>query len=292
MGPKVFISSTCHDFEEERTKIEEYIQNMGWVPVLSDGKFGVLPALNSHDACLAQLQRCDIVIIMIGCRYGGRYVRDESISITHKEFRVARELKIPMYILVRDNVMTDNDMLVKNNQDYSAINLDKYAAVTKDKSTSHVLEQIKSIHNFINEARRLEKDPDYTNRSNWVFRFTSTDTLLSILREQLAFLAAVLLDVYRSGVSKFVKLEQIDTINESNFKLIKKGDFGNSIVQLTLSELPIESTLLIWEGALCLPPNCYEMINDRVIQFSSNFTGNPNDFVSYTVRYEYTYLIK
>lgn len=107
MGPKVFISSTCHDFEEERTQIKKYIQNMyiqnmGWVPVLSDGKFGVLPALNSHDACLAQLQRCDIVIIMIGCRYGGRYVRDENISITHKEFRVARELKIPMYILVRE----------------------------------------------------------------------------------------------------------------------------------------------------------------------------------------------
>lgn len=188
--------------------------------------------------------------------------------------------------------MTDNDMLVTNNQDYSALNIDKYAAVTKDKSTSNVLQQIKSIHNFINEARRLEKDPDYTNRSNWVFRFTSTDTLLSILREQLAFLAAVLLDVYRSGVSKFVKLERIDTINGSNFKLIKKGDYGSSVVQLTLSELPIESTLLIWEGALCLPPNCYEMINDRVVQISSNYTGEPNDCVSFTVRYEYTYLIK
>ncbi|MEI6826879.1 MAG: DUF4062 domain-containing protein [Desulfuromonadales bacterium] len=290
LGPKAFIASTCHDMEEERRGLKDYLENIGWEPVLSESKFGVMPSLNSHDACLAQLQRCHIFVLIIGFRYGGSYIRDPSISITHKEFRVARELKLPMYIFIREGVIKNVENLNLDGTS-SSFNREPYAIANRHSCESQLTERIEAVNAFVNEVRKLETSPEYHNRSNWLFRFNTPASLVDSLREQLGFLTSVLLDIYITGVSKLVKIEVFGApYDPARITFYKKND--ENCVKFILSEAPIESTLLVWEDTLCLTPQAFNMVGERTLESYTNLSGLEAEPGEFTVRYEYTQYIK
>lgn len=79
-GLRFFVSSTCYDLAEERNQIRSLIKNLGHDPILSDHN-EILYDYNehTHTSCVREVSNADMVILLIGSRFGGVAIDD-----THK----------------------------------------------------------------------------------------------------------------------------------------------------------------------------------------------------------------
>lgn len=118
--PRVFISSTCYDLKHIRENLKYFVKTIGYEPVLSeDGDVFYGPSNHTHDACLKEVQTCQIFVLVIGGRYGGKFNGSDS-SITNNEYREAISKGIPVFALVESAVYSDNHLYatnVKNNKE-------------------------------------------------------------------------------------------------------------------------------------------------------------------------------
>ena len=93
MNPKkIFICSTCHDLKDLRAELKDALKKWGYEPILSEfsGEFSVEVGVDSHTACVEAVKKSDMLILIVGKRYGGR-VPDNDISITELEYNTATE---------------------------------------------------------------------------------------------------------------------------------------------------------------------------------------------------------
>lgn len=86
MLTKVFISSVIGGFEQMRAAAAGAVQDLGHAIIRAED-FGA-SAASPRIACLAGVRAADVVILLLGQRYGE--VQDRDISPTHEEFREAK----------------------------------------------------------------------------------------------------------------------------------------------------------------------------------------------------------
>ncbi|HAS6994172.1 TPA: DUF4062 domain-containing protein [Vibrio parahaemolyticus] len=145
--PKVFISSTCFDLGEVRDQMKRFVRSFGFEPVLSDhGDVFYHPDLHTHEACVHEVSNCQLFVLIIGGRYGGKYIADKAKSITNAEYEAARQANIPVFTYVRNGVLT-NHHIYRENKDSDFVSEINYPAIDKQ-------EDAKSIFNFIDDVRR------------------------------------------------------------------------------------------------------------------------------------------
>lgn len=102
--PRIFISSTCYDLKYIRENLKFFIRNLGYEPILSEeGNVFYDPSLHVQDAYIAEVPSCQLLVLIIGGRYGGRY-KDTDKSITNTEYLEAVKSKIPIFALVEQGV--------------------------------------------------------------------------------------------------------------------------------------------------------------------------------------------
>lgn len=103
MIPSVFVSSTIQDLHHLRDAIREAVSDLAYAPVMSEyGDVGYLPTSSAQDSCYASLRQCQLAIVIIGKRYGS--LAANGLSVTHNEFRAARENGIPVICLADQEV--------------------------------------------------------------------------------------------------------------------------------------------------------------------------------------------
>lgn len=128
--PRVFISSTYYDLRHVRNAIKEFIEFIGFQPVLSE-PFDVFNehGKSAQEACLDEIKKCDMYILIIGTRYGTIFPND-SLSITHREYREAVQAKLPIFAFVDRYVYDDYRIYCqnKNNPDVESSKI-KYSNV-------------------------------------------------------------------------------------------------------------------------------------------------------------------
>ncbi len=99
---KVYVSSTVVDLKAERQAVIDWLIQARHQPVHS-----YLPDSETvRDSCLADIDGCDLYVLILGHRYGFVPEADnpEGLSITHLEFRRALERGMPRVALLRTNV--------------------------------------------------------------------------------------------------------------------------------------------------------------------------------------------
>jgi hypothetical protein len=112
--PKVFIASTCYDLKYIRSNLKYFIQSMGYEPVLSeDGMIFYNPEGHTNDSCIKEVENCQLFILIIGGRFGGKYKNSEE-SITNKEYEEAYKHKVPIFTLIEQDVYSEHHLYIKN----------------------------------------------------------------------------------------------------------------------------------------------------------------------------------
>lgn len=101
------------------------------------------PKIHTHDACVAEIPNCQLFILIIGGRYGGKY-KNEDYSITNAEYKKAIELKIPIFTLIEQSVYNEHLFYTKNK---------KNSNVDENKIIYPNVDNIK-IFEFIDEVRK------------------------------------------------------------------------------------------------------------------------------------------
>lgn len=93
---RIFISSLISGMEAERAAAKRAIQALGHEPVMAED-FGARPD-SPQVACLSELRSSDLVVLVLGERYGTP--QQSGLSPTHEEFREAQGRK-PILTFVR-----------------------------------------------------------------------------------------------------------------------------------------------------------------------------------------------
>ena len=196
--PRVFISSTCYDLATIRSELRPYVEGFGYDPVMSDFCDVLFdPREHTHESCVKEISGADIVILIIGSRFGGKHIPSvqalidfdeiikksskdqikdfkENISITQIEILKAIEEGIPVYAFVQSDVYRDHLIYEKNKSNKMVIDQIVFPSLQKNDTAPYIFEFI----NFIT----------HRTSNNAIFSFANLDEIRSQLRAQWASL--------------------------------------------------------------------------------------------------------
>ena len=123
-NPRIFISSTCYDLSIARDQLRSFIKNLGYEPVMSEYSDVLFdPRTHTHTSCLNEIPNVDMVILLVGSRFGGQAIPEalsivdienlekasfdttildnpEKLSVTQLEVLKAIEYSIPVFAFV------------------------------------------------------------------------------------------------------------------------------------------------------------------------------------------------
>lgn len=218
-GLKVFVSSTCYDLSVVRSQLRTFLNMMGYTPIMSDYNDVLYdPRIHTHSSCLDEVTNSDILVLIIGSRFGGRGVPEavervdfdtiedsastyltemqDNLSITQLEVLKAIEESIPIYTFIEQQVWHDHE-LYERNKEKDIIDQIHFPSIDKQ-------ETAKYIFNFINFVRQRAK-------GNNIFPFFKIQDVEEIIKKQWASYFQKLL-----GEQRFRELEvkRIDNLTE------------------------------------------------------------------------------
>ena len=163
-APRVFISSTYYDLKHVRNDLADFIKSLGYTPVMHDkGGVAYTQIDTIEDSCYNELTNCDIVVCVIGNRFGAKSAGSD-FSITMEVLRTAIKNKKKIYIFITKDVYIENKTYLEN----------KDSGSFKPAFADDI-----RIHKFIEEL----KD---TVKNNPIEPFETTEEIISSLRNQFA----------------------------------------------------------------------------------------------------------
>lgn len=235
--PRIFVSSTFYDLRHIRDRLREFIEELGYEAVLSEvGNIPYDPDKAPDDSCYEEVERCHIMVLIIGGRYGspatGEVKLDEKSdakekmydsyrSITATEYDRAIRRGTPVYTLVDAAVLHDYETFKRNRDRKDVL----YASV-ENVNIFRLLDDI----NIRTKNKALESFTDFGDISSW-------------LRQQWAGLFALYLAKKQDNVKiedLIQRIEKLDNvagaIKEYSAKIIenvatKKPSDANEIKQ-------------------------------------------------------------
>lgn len=174
---RVFVSSTCYDLDILRSELRPFISSMGYEPVMSDYSDILFdPRSHTHDSCLKEVSGCDVVVLIIGSRFGGTAVPSalanidfsqieklstktnalevkDRLSITQIEVLKAIEQSIPVYTFVDERVLHDHHVYEKNKDKKEIIENIEFPSIQKKETAKYIFEFINFIsHRVVNNG--------------------------------------------------------------------------------------------------------------------------------------------
>ena len=183
---KVLISSTCYDMKFIRDELRPFISNLGHDPVMSDyDDILYRPSEHSHTSCVNAVEECDMVIFIIGARFGGTSIPTvinnldikslklqssktealgdyNSISITQAEILKAVSLSIPIYTFIESKIYSQHEMYEANKHDADWLKKTKFSSIQKNEHAAYIFE----FFNFIRGRSENNNFKEYSSLSD------------------------------------------------------------------------------------------------------------------------------
>lgn len=162
--PRVFISSTFYDLKYVREDIERFVKDLGYEPVRHETgsiAYGKDKPIESY--AIKEVELCNIIVSIIGGRFGSESKEDSKYSISQMELRNAIEKGIQVFIFIEKNVHSEFRTYRAN----------------KTKKIKYVYVDDKRIYEFIESLYKLD-----TN--NPISSFETSNDIVEHLRSQWA----------------------------------------------------------------------------------------------------------
>lgn len=271
---RVFVSSTCYDLSLLRSQLRIFIKDLGYEPIMSDYEDVLYdPRIHTHTGCVDEVGNCDVLVLIIGSRFGGKAVpealskidfevlKNESasveslketanLSVTQLEVLTAIEHSMPVYTFIDKRVWHDHALYEKNKSNSIAEKI-VYPSIEKQETAKYIFE-------FINFVRLRTK-------GNSVFSFEKGQDIEDTLKKQWSGYFQRLLQEQRFNQNNHKRIdvlseqfEDLKTAILSSIENVDQRAIAKSIVQYRkLSELlfglriPIKeiasSTLPFWD---------------------------------------------
>lgn len=182
---RVFVSSTCYDLGIVRSELRPFITSLGYEPVMSDYSDILYdPRSHTHESCIKEVPNCDMVVLIIGPRFGGTGIpslleefdfntlenssskskilaHKNELSITQLEILKAVEKSIPVYAFVDDKVLHDHNVYEKNKDKPSVMKEIEFPSIQKRNTATYIFEFInflthRTTNNSVIGFSRLE----------------------------------------------------------------------------------------------------------------------------------------
>lgn len=171
--PRVFLSSTFYDLKQVRADLRIFIENLGYTTV--DNNQGDIPYGKEDELdkyCYKEINNIDILVSVIGGRFGSESSYENNSSISQAELKTAINANKQVYIFIEKNVLAEYETYLLN-KDNSDIRY-KY------------IDDIR-IYKFIEEIKGLKIN-------NNIAPFETTSDIIKYLKEQFAGLFQTLLE--------------------------------------------------------------------------------------------------
>lgn len=111
----IFISSTFYDLKEQRQLLKTALEEMDYTVSLSeDGDVGYEKNQLLEQSCLKAVEASDVIVGIIGGRFGSESRLEDAISITMNEIDTALRDRKLVYIFVEQDVLAEYDTYKKN----------------------------------------------------------------------------------------------------------------------------------------------------------------------------------
>jgi hypothetical protein len=175
-GLKVFVSSTCVDLGAQRAQVRTLLERMGYEPVMSEHSDVLFDhRMHTHTSCIKEIANADMVILLIGSRFGGTatpealadfeigdlskassksdlVIDKHKLSVTQVEVMKAIESDVPLFAFVDSKVYSDHHLYQKNKEKTFAQEI-TYPSIEKPNTAKYIFEFITFItHRFSNNA--------------------------------------------------------------------------------------------------------------------------------------------
>lgn len=225
--PRVFVSSTCYDLKYIRENLKYFIKTLGYDPVLSEeGSVYYDPSKHVQDACLSEVPNCQLLVLIIGGRFGGQY-KETGKSITNAEYEAAIRAKIPIFALIEEAVNADyrvfltnleNPHIDKSKIKYPSVDSVKIFAFIDEVRTNAVNNALQPFKDFGDIESYLRQQWasmmfSFLTRSNEDKRVSDTLSQLSVMNDRIQFLSNQILASVGTDVAK-VKAELYELMLE------------------------------------------------------------------------------
>lgn len=199
--PRIFISSTFYDLRQIRSELDKFIMNLGYEPVRNeegDIPYGKDEELQKY--CYREIENVDILVSIIGNRYGSPAVIDEKeieYSVTQREIKTAFERNKQVYIFIDKNVLTEYETYLLNK---------------KNKDITYKYVDNKNIYKFIEEVKSW-------SHNNNIKDFETADDITRYLKEQFAGLFKQYMDD-RNKVEEILDIKDIKETAKTLHELV------------------------------------------------------------------------
>lgn len=224
--PRIFISSTYFDLRNIRSDLERYIKERNYDPILNEkGHIAYSSVKRLEEYCYKEIENCDIVISIIGGRFGSTAHETDGYSISQKELKTAFDKGKQVYIFIEKAVLHEYKTYEKNKEDKELLKRIKFSAVDNIR-----------IYEFLDEVFNLPVNNQYTG-------FETSNEIINYLQEQWSSLFQSLLQDASKQKEIFV-LEDLKatakTLNQLvTFLTNEKKEENNNIKEILFMNHPI-----------------------------------------------------
>jgi len=191
--------------------------------------------IHTHNSCIEEVKNADVVILIIGSRFGGSAIPEainrididalktksknvvalegRNLSVTQLEILRAIDVGIPVFPFIDSSVLHDH-LFYEKNKGKPFINEIKFPSVEKNDTAPYIFE-------FINFLRQK----DYGNS---IFPFTSPIDIEDTIKKQFSLLLQRLISEQRNS---HVEMKRIDNLTEQfeELKTAMLASFGDTI---------------------------------------------------------------
>ena len=220
--PRVFVSSTFYDLRQVREDLDRFISGMGYEAVLHEsGDIAYGKDSPPEGYVHREIEMCDILICVIGGRYGTESQQQPGSSITQTELRTALEDQVQVFVFVEQAVYSE----------YGTYSINKETSDIKYRfvDDSRVYEFIESVHKL--------------PRNNPITPFQTASDIIEFLRSQWAGLFQRFLQD-QERLQEIRALEEMKSVAGTLEQLVKfftaeRKDKDDAIQHILLANHPV-----------------------------------------------------